>query len=92
MKIIKSFFKLLSFVIGVCTYSTVIFGGMVMYGMIKTKVFEYYPNIKYPDLVNVVIFIGTMGIFAVIYGKIKDYFFDEPTIKIRITKTKTETL
>jgi hypothetical protein len=69
---------------------TVIFGGMIIYGMLKTKVFELYPNIKHPDLINVIIFIGTMGIFAMIYGKIKDYFLDEPTVKIKITKTKTE--
>lgn len=78
---------------GICTYMTICFICFVIYGELKTRIFELYPNIKYPDLLNIIIFIGTVGLISVLYSHIiQKYFVDEPTIKIKITKTKTETL
>lgn len=90
MNVIKSIFKVVSFIMGVCTYGTVCFGCLVLYGILKTKVFEIYPNIKYPELINVMIFIGCIGLISILYKKIHDNFVEEPTIKVKITKTKTE--
>jgi len=53
-------------------------------------VFEAYPNISYPNLIDVILFIGTMGVISMIFGKLKEYFVDEPTIKLKITKTVTK--
>jgi len=92
MNTIKSIFKLLSFIVGVCTYGTVCLVCLVLYRIMRTMVFESYPNISNPNLVDVILFIGTMGLISMIFGKIRQHFVDEPTIKLKITKTKTETI
>jgi len=45
---------------------------------------------KHKTLIDVILFIGTMGVISMIFGKLKEYFVDEPTIKLKITKTVTK--
>lgn len=81
MNTLMNTLKILLYIVGVCTYSTICVCGMMFYEFLNNYKNNNIINEKYSTLVSVVFIIGIIGILSIFYEKIKKHFFDKPAIK-----------